>query len=204
VRGSASQSGYRWFCRIGLDGSIPDRSTFSKNRHGRFRDSDLLRQLFEMTVSRCIQEGLVGGEGFAVDASLIKADANHQRGVSGAEVLLPDIIDHAVREYLEVLDEAAFRAASPVTAKYQSSADSAARWTGAHGGQAFFAYSTNYLIDLANAVIVDIEASTAIGQAEVTAQRTMIDRTQERSRIWPQRLSISTVLECRSPRSVYL
>jgi len=161
---------YRWFCRLGLDGSVPDRSTFSKNRHGRFRDSDLLRQLFEMTVSRCIQEGLVGGEGFAVDASLIKADANRQRGVPGAEGLSPDIVNHAVREYLEVLDEVAFGAASPVTAKYQSSADPAARWTGAHGGQAFFAYSTNYLIDLANAVIVDVEVSTAIRQAEVAAQ----------------------------------
>jgi transposase len=66
---------YRWFCRLGLEGAVPDHSTFSKNRHGRFRDSDLLRQLFEMTVERCMAEGLVGGEGFAVDASLIRADA---------------------------------------------------------------------------------------------------------------------------------
>lgn len=67
---------YRWFRRLGLEGDVPDHSTFSKNRHGRFRDSDLLRELFETTVRRCIEEGLVGGEGFAVDASLIKADAN--------------------------------------------------------------------------------------------------------------------------------
>ena len=65
---------YRWFCRLGLDGAVPDHSTFSKNRHGRFRDSNLLRELFEMTVSRFMAEGLVGGEGFAVDASLIRAD----------------------------------------------------------------------------------------------------------------------------------
>src|SRR5574338_850897 len=56
---------YRWFCRLGLEGDVPDHSTFSKNRHGRFRDSDLLRQLFETTVRRCMSEGLVGGEGFA-------------------------------------------------------------------------------------------------------------------------------------------
>ncbi len=87
-----------WFCRLGLDGSVPDHSTFSKNRHGRFQDSDLLRQLFEMTVSRCIQEELADGEGFAVDASLIKADANRQCGVPVAEGLPPDIINHAVRE----------------------------------------------------------------------------------------------------------
>ena len=67
---------YRWFCRLGLDGSIPDHSTYPKIRHGRFRDIDMSRQLFEMTVSRCIEEGLVGGERFAMDASLIKADAN--------------------------------------------------------------------------------------------------------------------------------
>ena len=65
---------YRWFCRLGLEGDVPDHSTFSKNRHGRFRDSDLLRELFETTVRRCIEEGLVGGEGFAVDASLIRAE----------------------------------------------------------------------------------------------------------------------------------
>jgi transposase len=65
---------YRWFCGLGLDGAVPDHSTFSKNRHGRFRDSDLLRQLFETTVARCMAEGLVGGEAFAVDASLNKAD----------------------------------------------------------------------------------------------------------------------------------
>ena len=71
---------YRWFCRLGLEGAVPDHSTFSKNRHGRFRDSNLLRHLFEDVVRRCIEEGLVGGEGFAVDASLIKADASRQRG----------------------------------------------------------------------------------------------------------------------------
>lgn len=72
---------YRWFCRFGLEGEVPDHSTFSKNRHGRFRDSDLLRHVFETVVQRCLDEGLVGGEGFAVDASLIKADASRQEGV---------------------------------------------------------------------------------------------------------------------------
>src|SRR5258705_4355237 len=76
---------YRWFCRLGLEGDVPDHSTFSKNRHGRFRDSDLLRELFETTVRRCIEEGLVGSEGFAADASLIKADANKQRSAEGSE-----------------------------------------------------------------------------------------------------------------------
>ena len=78
---------YRWFCRLGLDSEVPDHSTFSKNRHGRFRDSDLLRQVFETVVARCMAEGLVGGEGFAVDASVIAADAHRQRGVTGTGAL---------------------------------------------------------------------------------------------------------------------
>lgn len=81
---------YRWFCRLGLDGAVPDHSTLSKNRHGRFRDSDLLRKVFEATVRRCIDEGLVGGEGFAVDASMIKADANRQRSVPGSGWQVPE------------------------------------------------------------------------------------------------------------------
>src|SRR5918995_2880034 len=95
---------YRWFCRLGLDGDVPDHSTFSKNRHGRFRDSDLLRHIFETVVRRCMTEGLVGGDGFAVDASLIKADANRQRGVEGARGLAPEMSSRAIDEYLAVLD----------------------------------------------------------------------------------------------------
>src|SRR6201991_2291199 len=94
---------YRWFCRLGLDGAVPDHSTFSKNRHGRFRESDLLRRVFEAVLRRCIREGLVGGEGFAVDASLIKADANRQNGIEGEKGLSAEATGRAVREYLAVL-----------------------------------------------------------------------------------------------------
>src|SRR6202043_3676621 len=109
---------YRWFCRLGLDGDVPDHSTFSKNRHGRFRDSDLLRKLFETVVRRCIDEGLVGGEGFAVDASLIRADVSERTRVYGAAGLPPDAVSRAVAEYLAVLDDAAFGAATEVRPKF--------------------------------------------------------------------------------------
>src|ERR1700730_9691128 len=99
---------YRWFCRLGLDGCVPDHSTFSKNRHGRFRDSDLLRRLFETGLQRCIDEGLVGGEGFAVDASLIHADAGDRNRIEGSAGLPPGAAGRAVTEYLAVLDDAAF------------------------------------------------------------------------------------------------
>ena len=177
---------------MGLDSDVPDHSTFSKNRHGRFRESDLLRQVFETVVRRCMAEGLVGGEGFAVDASLIKADANRQRCVPGADGLPPEAASRAIDEYLAVLDDAAFGAATPVTPKFISPADPAARWTGAQRGPTFFAYATNYLIDLDHAVIVDVEASRAIRQAEVGAARTMIERTQDRFGLWPERLAGDT------------
>jgi transposase len=188
----APELAYRWFCRLGLEGDVPDHSTFSKNRHGRFRDSNLLRELFETTVRRCIAEGLVGGEGFAVDASLIRADANKQRSAEGA-----DQVDwkamaesrRSVQEYLDTLDDAAWGRASDVQPKFVPRSDPAAQWTGALKGHAFFAYATNYLIDLDNAVIVDVEASRAIRQAEVGAARTMIERTQDRFDLWPARLA---------------
>lgn len=186
---------YRWFCRLGLERDVPDHSTFSKNRHGRFRDSDLLRELFETTVARCIAEGLVGGEGFATDASLIKADANKQRSAGTGEAVdweAMALTRRSVREYLDTLDDAAWGAASPVKPKFVSRSDPAAQWTGAHKGHAFFAYSTNYLIDLDHAVIVDVEPSRAIRQAEVGATRTMIERTEERFGLYPERLAADT------------
>ncbi|WP_441228186.1 IS1182 family transposase [Tardiphaga sp. 20_F10_N6_6] len=183
---------YRWFCRLGLDGEVPDHSTFSKNRHGRFRDCDLLRKLFETVVRRCMAEGLVEGTAFAVDASLIAADANKQRSTAGTDSHDWEALARtrrSVREYLDTLDEAAWGAASETVPKFISRSDPAAQWTGAHKGHAFFAYADNYLIDLKAAVIVDVEATRAIRQAEVGAARTMIERTGECFGIHPQRLA---------------
>src|SRR5438067_1715094 len=183
---------YRWFCRLGLDGDIPDHSSFSKTRHGRFRDSDALRHLFETVVQRAIAEGLVGGEGFAVDASLIAADANKQRSIASTdEVNWQELATtrRAVREYLDGLDESAWGAASEVPPKFISRSDPAAQWTGAHKGHAFFAYADNYLIDLKAAIIVDVEATRVNRRAEVGAARTMLDRTEACFGLKPQRLS---------------
>jgi hypothetical protein len=115
-------------------------------------------------------------------------DANRQNGIEGEKGLPPQVAGRAVDEYLAVLDDAAFGAATEVTPKFISPADPAARWTGAHGGQAFFAYSTNYLIDVDNAIIVDVEATTAIRQAEVLAAGRMIERAMSRFDLYPARL----------------
>lgn len=179
---------YRWFCRLGLEDAVPDHSTFSKNRHGRFRDNDTLRFVFEKVLERCLAEGLVGGEGFAIDASVIKADANRQRGVPGTEATWDkeSPLTRPVREYLEALDEAEGEERKPP--KNVSLTDPASQWTAAPGGPAFYAYSTNYLIDVKSGVIMDVEATPAHRTDEVNATRTMIDRIEERFAIKPKRL----------------
>jgi len=183
---------YRWFCELGLEDAIPDHSAFSRARNERFRESDIFRRVFECVVASCIQAGLVGGEGFAVDASLIEADANRQRSIPGAEwtkQIDPQAASRAVKEYLATLNDAAFGAATEVQPKFVSPSDPAAQWTGALKGPAFFAYADNYLIDVHYGVIVDVEASRAVRQAEVGAARTMIERTEERFGLKPQRLA---------------
>jgi transposase len=179
---------YRWFCRLGLEDTVPDHSSFSKNRHGRFRDSDAFRQLFESVVERCIAEGLVGGEGFAIDASIIRADANRRRGVLATLPIgwpAPEQRSRAVREYLAALDAAESVGSPP---KHVSMTDPAARWTAAPGGPAYYAYSTNYLVDVECGVIVDVEATSAHRTEETEATKTMIERVEERHELKPQRL----------------
>jgi transposase len=183
---------YRWFCGLSIEDKIPDHSVFSRARHDRLRDSDIFRRVFERVVEACIAAGLVGGEGFAVDASLIVADANKQRSIPGSEwnkARDPQGASRAVKEYLTTLDEATFGAASEVTPKFVSPADLAAQWTGAMRGPAFFAYADNYLIDVKFGIIMDVEATRAIRQAEVGAAKTMIERTEERFGLKPERLA---------------
>jgi transposase len=186
---------YRWFCKLGIEHKIPDHSAFSRARNERFRDSGIFRQVFERVVDACIAADLVGGEGFAVDASLIQADANKQRSIPGSEwqqTRNPEAASRAMKEYLATLDDAAFGAASDVTPKFVSPSDPAAQWTGAMRGPAFFAYADNYLIDIKFGVIMDVEASRAIRQAEVGAGKTMVERTEERFDIKPKWLTADT------------
>jgi len=186
---------YRWFCGLSIEDKIPDHSVFSRARNERFRDSDIFRRVFERVVGACIGAGLVGGEGFAVDASLIVADANKQRSIPGSDwskELDAQEVSRAAKEYLATLDDAAFGAASGVTPKFVSPSDPAAQWTGAMRGPAFFAYADNYLIDVKFGVIMDVAASRAIRQAEVGAAKIMIERTEEHFNIKPERLAADT------------
>ena len=177
---------YRWFCRLGLEDQVPDHSTFCKNRHGRFRDSDTLRFVFEQVLERCVREGLVGGEGFAIDASLVKADANRQRGVPGATADWSNgqSISRPVREYLAALDQSEVEKSTP---KNISLTDPAAQWSAAWG-PAFYAYSANYLIDIAAGIVVDVEATPAHKADEINATKKMLERVEDRFDLKPDRL----------------
>jgi hypothetical protein len=170
---------------LSLEDEVPNHSTFSKNRHGRFRGSDLFRWLFNEVLRRCMDAGLVKGEGFAVEASIIKADASRQRGVPGDEPVNwsdPALSTRAV--YLEALDEESLAETLP---KRLSLTDPQARWTAAPGGPAFYAYSTNYLIDTEHGVM-DVEPTPAHRTAEVESTKTMIDRVEAQFDIKPESL----------------
>jgi hypothetical protein len=174
----------RWFCRLGWKGAVPDHSTFSKNRHGRFRESALFRRLFEEVVARCMRAGLVGGEGFPIDASVIEADASCGRKVDGTLMTWPETekLTRPVREYLAALDQAAAEAAKtedadndmpsgipPAPPKVTSLTDRTAAWTNKGQRKVGFAYGANYLIHLQQAIIVDACGTRPRGDLEEQA-----------------------------------
>jgi len=180
---------YRWFCRLGLEDQVPNHSTFSKNRHGRFRDGDLFRLVFESVLEQAINNGLVSAEGFAVDASIIKADANRARGFEGKEGVewdRPGRKTRAVREYLDALDNDEDKVrAYESSRKSISLTDPTSCWTSALGGPAYFAWSTNYVIDVDSSIIVGVQASAATLKDEAKAAREIIDYTQTRFELKP-------------------
>jgi transposase len=184
---------YRWFCRLDLDDKVPDHSTFSVNRHGRFRESDIFRQVFEAVVRGCMDAGLVKGEGFAVDASVIEADASRYHGQAPDELdwSAPERQTRAVVEFLSALDDEDADADRKLP-KVISPVDPCSAWTAKANKRVQFGYGLNYLIDIEYAVIVDVEATPARTYDEVAATKTMIERTEEALGLKPDRLAADT------------
>lgn len=166
---------YRWFCHLSITDKVPDHSTFSKNRHGRFREAEAFRFVFEQVLTRCMDEGLIGGEGFAVDASVVKADASKQKHHDNDDDWGSG--SRAINEYLDSLTEDGSSIQKP---KKISQTDPQARWTCAPGGPAYYAYSTNYLVDTKIGIIADVEATPAVRTPEVWSTKTMIERVEDR------------------------
>ncbi len=191
---------YRHFCRLGLEGQVPDHSTSTKNRYGRFLESGVFRRLFEAVVRECMAEELIGAEGFAVDASLIRADVKGIRSVAGDQLIDwgdPAQVTRPIRAYLAALDEATDEDQAQTVVEEKppsriSLIDPQARWTGASGDRPFFAYSANYLADIKAGIIVDAEATPAYRIAEVDSTKTMIDRVEAAFELKPKRLLADT------------
>src|ERR1700756_131904 len=199
---------YRWFCKLGIEDRIPDHSVFCRARHERFRESNALRRVFEGVVATCISAGLVGGEAFSVDASLIKADVNKTRRLPGDQPITwpkPEEASHAVREYIAALEaansdkdsdedgggrsEGSRRRKPP---KEVSLTDPQATWVTRPGVDPFFAYDANYLIDNKAGIILDAAGTRANRAVEIAVTQTMIDRVEHRFDLRPRRLAGDT------------
>jgi transposase len=201
---------YRWFCKLGIEDKIPDHSVFCRARHERFRESDALRRVFEGVVARCIAVGLVGGEGFSIDASLIKADVDKKKRVPGDRPIAwpkAEEASHAVREYLAALDaagrdeennrgndgDASDGGSRRKAPKEVSLTDPQATWVARPGVDPFFAYDANYLIDNKVGIIIDAEGTRANRVAEIAVTQTMMDRVRRRFGLRPQKLAGDSV-----------
>ena len=199
---------YRWFCQLGIEDRLPDHSVFCRARRERFRESNALRRVFEGVVAKCIVAGLVGGEAFSIDASLIKADVDKKKRVPGDQPIAwpkAEEASHAVREYLAALDAArssednddgdggGSSGSRSKPAKEVSLTDPQAAWVTRPGIDPFFAYDANYLIDNKVGIIIDAEGTRANRVVEIAVTQTMVDRVRRRFDLQPQRIAGDTV-----------
>lgn len=181
---------YRWFCRLGLNGRVPEHSTFTKNRHGRFRDSGLLREVFDRLVEQCFSAGLASAEHVAVDGSHVLASADPYRRVASEDGLPREAASRAVRQYWHGLDEALpdLEGVERTVPKHLSLTDPAAAWSIKHG-PGRFAYGLNAVVDTGSGIVLDVQAAPARLGDEPKASRIMVERLRERHGLTPQVLT---------------
>jgi len=186
---------YRWFTRLGLEQEVPDHSPFSKNRHGRFRQSGIFLEIFEEIVRRCIGAGLVEGQRLTVDGTMVAANASPPRGVKREQ--LPEMakVSQTVREYLaEVAQQNPMSepeehppARNSVAARCVSPTDPDACWASKRG-PAVPSYYDHYLIDNPSCIILGVEATPARFRQETLAARRMLQQVKEKFGISPESL----------------
>jgi transposase len=179
---------WRWFTGLGFDQDIPHHSTFSKNRHGRFQESSLFRELFEEIVTRCVESGLVKGEHMSVDGSFIQANADHHSRVPREQLAEVAKVNRTVREYLAELEQEN-PVEAPVPQQEQVSTTDPDSTYATKGGPARLGYYNNYLVDNSSCVIVGVQATPARLSHESLAARDMIERYRERYGYLPQKLA---------------
>ena len=172
---------YRWFSRLGFEKEIPDHSTFSKNRHGRFRQCGVFRKVFEEIVRRCLEAGLVEGRNLAVDGTLVGANASNQSRVPREKFVEVAQISQTVQEYLTELERqnpVADPEERPSAQAMVSRTDPDAAWA-VKSGPATLGYYDNYLVDTTSRVILSVDATPARFRQEVLAARRMIERVTQ-------------------------
>jgi len=171
---------WRWFTGLGFDQEIPHHSTFSKNRHGRFQESNLFQDLFERIVEQCIAAGLVEGEQMSVDGSFIMANANHHSRIPREQLAEAAKVNYGARKYLQELEQEN-GAGEPVHQQDKvSTTDPDSTYLTKGNRAAELGYFDNYLIDNESCVIVGVQATAARLSQESAAARDMIDRYRER------------------------
>ena len=179
---------WRWFTRLGFDQEIPHHSTFSKNRHGRFQESNLFQELFEEIVTRCVQAGLVKGEHMSVDGSFVQANADHHSRVPREQLAEVAKVNRTVREYLAELEQEN-PVEAPVPQQEQVSTTDPDSTYATKGGPARLGYYDNYLVDNSSCIIVGVQATPARLSHESAAARSMIERYRECHGCLPQTLA---------------
>jgi transposase len=182
---------WRWFTGLGFDQEIPHHSTFSKNRHGRFQESNLFQEIFEEIVARCVEAGWVKGEHMSVDGSFIQANADHHSRVPREQLTEVAKVKHSVREYLVELEQEN-PVEPPVPQQEKVSTTDPDSTYATKGGPARLGYYDNYLVDNASCVIVGVQATAARLSQESVAARDMIERYRERYGSLPQTLAADT------------
>src|SRR3974390_3351911 len=149
--------------------------------------------MFEAVVRACMDAGLVKGEGFAVDASVIEANASRYHGKAPDEIdwSVPERQTRAAAEFLAGLDDED-PDANRKPPKLISPSDPSSAWTAKANKRVQFGYGLNYLIDVEHAIIVDVEATPARTYDEVASTKTMIERTEQRLDLKPDWLAADT------------
>src|SRR5499425_1317791 len=177
---------YRWFSRLGFEREIPDHSTFSKNRHGRFRGAGVFLEVFEEIVRHCLEAGLVEGKRLTVDGTMVTANASPQRGTKPERLSEVARVSRTVRDYLADLarenpvPEEEKPAPRSVAARYVSTTDPDACWASKMGTRSVPSYLNHYLMDNASCIILGVEATQARFRQETLAARRMLARVKER------------------------
>lgn len=191
---------YRWFTGLDFDQEVPHHSTFSKNRHGRFQEANLFRELFEAIVARCVQVGLVSGKHLSVDGTQVLANASVKSRVTREAFSEAAEVNRTVREYLEELAAQNPTPETPEAGSQETSdkviamlpeklstTDPDATWSGKNG-PAVWAYYDHYLIDNESCIVIGVEATPARFSQETAAAKEMITAAKARFGLQPESL----------------